>query len=63
LFSLPLSHVSDAWALLKKGHTGSNDMVRYFLHGCERLGLCVAASDCMEAIWKVNLFVKLSQDM
>ncbi|XP_031684808.1 uncharacterized protein LOC116374695 [Oncorhynchus kisutch] len=46
------SHVSDAWALLKKGHTGRNDMVRYFLHGCERLGLCVAASDCMEAIWK-----------
>ncbi|CAB1330942.1 unnamed protein product [Coregonus sp. 'balchen'] len=46
------SHVSDAWALLKKGHTGSNDMVRYFLHECERLGLCMAALDCMEAVWK-----------
>ncbi|KAL0969078.1 hypothetical protein UPYG_G00222360 [Umbra pygmaea] len=44
------SHVSEAWALLKKG-CGS-EMVRFFLNECQRLGLCLAASDCMEAVWK-----------
>ncbi|CAB1335233.1 unnamed protein product, partial [Coregonus sp. 'balchen'] len=37
---LALNHVSDAWALLKKGHTGSDDMVRYFLNGCEAWPMC-----------------------
>ncbi|KAM7403022.1 hypothetical protein PAMA_003784 [Pampus argenteus] len=33
------SCVSDAWALLKKGHTGSDDMIMYFLQACEGFGL------------------------
>ncbi|KAM7375832.1 hypothetical protein PAMP_005599 [Pampus punctatissimus] len=37
------SCVSDAWALLKKGHTGSDDMIMYFLQACEGFGLCAEA--------------------
>ncbi|XP_062296867.1 uncharacterized protein LOC134001318 [Scomber scombrus] len=37
------SCVSDAWALLKKSHTESDDMVMYFLQACEGFGLCAEA--------------------
>ncbi|XP_044022121.1 uncharacterized protein LOC122861577 isoform X2 [Siniperca chuatsi] len=37
------SCVSDAWALLKRGHTESDDMVMYFLQACSGFGLCAEA--------------------
>lgn len=37
------SCVSEAWALLKRGHTGSDDMVMYFLQACTGFGLCAEA--------------------
>jgi len=33
------SCVSDAWALLKRGHTEREDMVMYFLQACKRFNL------------------------
>ncbi|XP_036981411.1 uncharacterized protein LOC119034480 isoform X3 [Acanthopagrus latus] len=40
---LALSCVSEAWTLLKKGHTESNDTVMYFLKACDGVGLCAEA--------------------
>ncbi|XP_060919549.1 protein ELYS-like [Labrus mixtus] len=37
------SCVSDAWTLLKRGHTESDNMVLYFLQACNGLGLCAEA--------------------
>ncbi|XP_069391818.1 uncharacterized protein [Paralichthys olivaceus] len=37
------SCVSDAWALLRRGHTESDDAVMYFLQTCNRFGLCTEA--------------------
>ncbi|XP_030299185.1 uncharacterized protein LOC115597438 isoform X3 [Sparus aurata] len=35
--------VSEAWTLLKRGHTESDDTVMYFLNACDRVGLCAEA--------------------
>ncbi|XP_042244671.1 uncharacterized protein LOC121881098 [Thunnus maccoyii] len=37
------SYVSDAWALLKRSHTESDDMVVHFLQACEGFGLFAEA--------------------
>ncbi|KAG7238537.1 hypothetical protein INR49_030810 [Caranx melampygus] len=37
------SCVSEAWAVLRRGHTDSDDMVAYFLQECSGLGLCAKA--------------------
>lgn len=37
------SCISEAWAVLKRGHTDSDDMVAYFLQACSGLGLCAKA--------------------
>ncbi|XP_023273001.1 uncharacterized protein LOC111663153 [Seriola lalandi dorsalis] len=37
------SCVSEAWALLKRGHTERDDMVTYFLQACHGFGLCAKA--------------------
>ncbi|XP_035023722.1 uncharacterized protein LOC118116278 isoform X3 [Hippoglossus stenolepis] len=37
------SCVSAAWALLRRGHTESDDAVMYFLQACNRFGLCTEA--------------------
>ncbi|XP_041810446.1 protein ELYS-like [Chelmon rostratus] len=37
------SCVSEAWALLKRGHADSSDMVTHFLQACNRAGLCAEA--------------------
>ncbi|CAI5696609.1 unnamed protein product [Oreochromis niloticus] len=34
---------SDAWALLKRGHTETEDMSKYFLQTCKGVGLCTEA--------------------
>lgn len=41
--SLVASCVSEAWALLKRGHTESDDMVMYFLQARNGFGLCAEA--------------------
>ncbi|XP_029350185.1 uncharacterized protein LOC115036190 [Echeneis naucrates] len=41
--------VSDAWALLKRGHTESDDMVTYFLQTCNEFGLYTKALKCISA--------------
>ncbi|XP_032356827.1 uncharacterized protein LOC116670422 isoform X1 [Etheostoma spectabile] len=43
------SCVSEAWALLKKGHTESDNMVMYLLQACNRLGLCAKTLMCIPA--------------
>ncbi|KAF3844842.1 hypothetical protein F7725_008005, partial [Dissostichus mawsoni] len=43
------SCVSEAWALLKRGHTESDEVVLYFLQACNGLGLCAEALKCIPA--------------
>ncbi|KAM6968707.1 protein ELYS-like isoform 2-T2 [Tautogolabrus adspersus] len=43
------SCVSDAWDLLKRGHTESDNMVVYFLQACNGFGLCAEASKYIPA--------------
>ncbi|KAL3049165.1 hypothetical protein OYC64_008607 [Pagothenia borchgrevinki] len=43
------SCVSEAWALLKRGHTESDEVVLYFLQACNGLGLCAEALQCIPA--------------
>ncbi|XP_034715046.1 protein ELYS-like [Etheostoma cragini] len=43
------SYVSEAWALLKKCHTESDNMVMYLLQACNRLGLCAKTLTCIPA--------------
>ncbi|XP_070834668.1 uncharacterized protein [Chaetodon trifascialis] len=37
------SCVSEAWALLRRGHTDNNNMVMHFLQACNGAGLCTEA--------------------
>ncbi|XP_071355139.1 uncharacterized protein [Trachinotus anak] len=48
------SCVSDAWALLKRGHTESDDMVAYFLQACNGFGLCTKAVKYIPAGYDVT---------
>ncbi|XP_033498258.2 uncharacterized protein LOC117266931 isoform X1 [Epinephelus lanceolatus] len=43
------SCVSKAWALLKRGHTESENVVKYFLQACDGFGLCAEALKCIPA--------------
>ncbi|XP_063764385.1 protein ELYS-like isoform X1 [Eleginops maclovinus] len=43
------SCISEAWALLKRGHTESDEVVLYFLQACNGLGLCAEALKCIPA--------------
>ncbi|KAI4804743.1 hypothetical protein KUCAC02_026359 [Chaenocephalus aceratus] len=43
------SCVSEAWTLLKRGHTESDEVVLYFLQACNGLGLCAEALKCIPA--------------
>ncbi|KAL7381046.1 hypothetical protein ABVT39_027770 [Epinephelus coioides] len=40
---------SEAWALLKRGHTESENVVKYFLQACDGFGLCAEALKCIPA--------------
>ncbi|XP_018545495.1 uncharacterized protein LOC108892440 isoform X2 [Lates calcarifer] len=48
------SCVSDAWALLKRGHTERDDMVLYFLQACNGFGLCAEALKYIPAGYNVG---------
>lgn len=61
--SLVSSLVSDAWALLKRGHTGSEDMLVYFLQTCNRFGLCTEALKYIPAGCNVGESLVISQNM
>lgn len=52
--SLVSSCVSDAWALLKRGHTERDDMVLYFLQACNGFGLCAEALKYIPAGYNVG---------
>ncbi|XP_031703046.1 uncharacterized protein LOC116383392 [Anarrhichthys ocellatus] len=43
------SCVSEAWALLKRSHAESDNMVMYFLQTCNGFGLCAEALKCIPA--------------
>ncbi|XP_035850515.1 protein ELYS-like [Sander lucioperca] len=43
------SCVSEAWALLKRGHTESDNVVMYLLQAYDRLGLCAETLTCSPA--------------
>lgn len=59
VMSLAFSRVTEAWAVLRTGHTEGNDMAKYFLQACEELGLCAEASKCIPAGYNVGFWVNL----
>lgn len=61
--SLVSSCVSDAWALLKRGHTESDDMVMYFLQACNGFGLCAAALKYIPAGYNVGESLVIQQNI
>lgn len=48
------SCVSEAWALLKRGQTESNNMVMYFIEACNGAGLCAEALKYIPAGYNVG---------
>ncbi|KAI3367730.1 hypothetical protein L3Q82_026578 [Scortum barcoo] len=56
------SCVPEAWALLKRGQTESDDMVMYFLQACNKFGLSEEALKCIPAGYNVgkSLVIKLN---
>jgi len=59
--SLLPSCVSEAWALLKRGHTESDEVVLYFLQACNGLGLCAEALQCIPAGYNVGEYQFIQQ--
>ena len=58
---MSISCVSEAWTLLKKGHTESNDTVMYFLKACDGVGLCAEALKYIPAGYHVGECLVIQQ--
>ena len=55
--SLVSSCVSEAWTLLKGGHTETENMVRYFLEACNGAGLSAEALKYIPAEYNVGKYL------